>query len=141
MKYRLLLACLAALGFSLPASSEDGYDLWLRYRIVDPVEYPALRSVARELVAAPDSPTLAAAQAELSRGLSGLTGQPIAVVNAPTQPGAIVFGTPSSSPLIAGLRLDLAPAGQEGYLIRSVTLEGRPATVIAANSDAGVLYG
>ncbi len=134
MNHRLLLACLAAMLFALPAASEDGYDLWLRYR-------PPSQVPVRELVGTTASPTLAAAQRELVRGLGGLAGAPIPVVPAPGQPGALLFGTPRSSALIAGLSLGLERAGAEGYVIRSVTLGGRAATVIAANSDIGVLYG
>ena len=53
----------------------------------------------------------------------------------------MVFGTPRSSALIAGLPLSLERAGREGYVIRSVVIDQRPAIVIAANSDIGVLYG
>jgi len=134
MNHRLLLACLAAMLFALPAASEDGYDLWLRYR-------PPSQVPVRELVAGAASPTLEAAQRELVRGLGGLSGAPIPVVPEPGQPGALLFGTPRSSALIAGLSLGLEGAGAEGYVIRSVTLRGRATTVIAANSDIGVLYG
>jgi alpha-glucuronidase len=134
MNHRLLLACLAAVLFALPAASEDGYDLWLRYRP------PAAGSV-RELVVTGASPTLDAVQRELVRGLSGLAGAPIPVVGEPTRSGAVLFGTPRSSALIASLSLDLRRAGGEGYVIRDVTLGGHAVTVIAANSDIGVLYG
>ncbi len=141
MNHRLLLACLAVVSFSLPAASEDGYDLWLRYHKIDALEYPALESAARELVAASGSPTLETAQRELLRGLSGLAGKPIALVGESSQPGAVFFGTPDSSAVIKALPLGLERAGPEGYVIRSASVNGRPATVIAANSDAGVLYG
>jgi alpha-glucuronidase len=134
MNHRLLLACLAAVLFALPAASEDGYDLWLRYRP------PAAGSV-RELVVTGASPTLDAVQRELVRGLSGLAGAPIPVVGEPTRSGAVLFGTPRSSALIASLSLDLRRAGGEGYVIRDFTLGGHAVTVIAANSDIGVLYG
>jgi alpha-glucuronidase len=141
MNKRQLLACLVAVAFSLPVVAEDGYDLWLRYRAIDAAAYPALALHVRELVAGAKSPTLAAAQAELTRGLSGLSGRAIALVGEPSQPGALLFGTPRSSPLIAGLPLGLERAGPEGYVIRSITVKGRAATVIAANSEVGVLYG
>ena len=141
MNHRLLLACLAAVSFSLPAASEDGYDLWLRYHPADAREYPALESAVHELVAASGSPMLEAAQRELLRGLSGLAGRPIALVGEASQPGAVFFGTPDNSAVIKSLPLGLERAGPEGYVIRSVVVNGRPATVIAANSDAGVLYG
>ena len=142
MNHRLLLlACLGAVNFSLPAAAEDGYDLWLRYRTVDVRAYPALESEVRELVAVSGSPTLEAAQRELMRGLSGLAGKPIALVGEATQPGAVFVGTAASSPVIRELPLRLERAGSEGYVIRSVSVNGRPATIIAANTDAGVLYG
>jgi len=58
-----------------------------------------------------------------------------------TRDGAVIVGTPSSSPLIAKLRLHTLALGREGYLIRSVSVEGRQATAIAANDDIGALYG
>ena len=134
MNHRPLLACLLATLFAFPAAAEDGYDLWLRYR-------PAPGNPVRELVTGAASPTLEAAQRELMRGLGGLTGGVITVVREPSQPGAVLFGTPRSSALIAELPLALERAGGEGYVIRSVTVNGHAATVIAANSDTGVLYG
>ena len=43
--------------------------------------------------------------------------------------------------MIAGLPLALERAGAEGYVIRSVSIDQKQVTVIAANSDVGVLYG
>ena len=45
--------------------------------------------------------------------------------------------------MIAGLGLEkrLSDLGNEGFVIRSVTLDNRHLTVIAANSDTGALYG
>src|SRR5262245_22964362 len=37
--------------------------------------------------------------------------------------------------------MDLTSVGPEGYVIRSFTIAGHPATVVAANTDIGVLYG
>jgi alpha-glucuronidase len=141
MKHRLLLVCLAAFALSIPAAAEDGYDLWLRYRAADAAAYPELAATVRELVGGGGTPTLAAAERELSRGLNGLGGADVPLVAAPTRDGAIVFGTPRSSAAIAALTLDLGRVGPEGYVIRSTAVNGRATTVIAANSDAGVLYG
>src|SRR5262249_41999616 len=55
--------------------------------------------------------------------------------------GAIVLGTPASSPLIAALRLPLRSAGEQGYCLESARIGGHPVVVIAANHDIGVLYG
>jgi len=123
-----------------PAHAESGYDLWLRYAPVEAGARAAYQAQARTLVGGKPSPTLDAARDELVRGLSGLLGRPQAVADT-VSGGALVYGTPASSPIIANLKLDLAAAGEEGYVIRSITVDGHPATVIAANSDRGVLYG
>src|SRR6185369_129910 len=96
---------------------------------------------AVQLVLEARTPTRAAAQAELLRGLGGMLGQAPVVKNSVSAHGAILAGTPASSPPIAQLDLDLRALGQEGYLIRSLMVNGRATTVIAANSDIGVLYG
>ncbi len=124
--------------------AEDGYDLWLRYPLVsDAARLEEYRAGITVIVVPGSSPTLAAARDELARGLRGLLGQIVTVAQVSDLPGALIVGTPASSPGIAalGLAADLRPLGGEGYLVRSVRMRGRPATVIAANSDIGVLYG
>lgn len=150
------LALLAMLVLTVvQAHAEDGYDLWLRYR---PIPDPSLRAhykhTASEVVIAGSNPgdeqaspdgvgrsTLAVARAELVRGLSGLLDTAEPLRGEPSQDGSVVIGTPESSPLIAKLNLQLAKVGAEGYLIRSASYEGHPITVVAANSNVGVLYG
>jgi len=166
---RAALALLALLPLAvIQAHAEDGYDLWLRYHpIADESLRAHYKQAASEIVAATpdlgaapaaavgtaasagaaiahagDAPsTLAVAQAELVRGLSGLLATTEHISDKPTQNGSVAIGTPNSSPVIAKLNLPLANAGGEGYLIRSVSYEGHHVTVIAANSDVGVLYG
>src|SRR5690606_33345836 len=55
----------------------------------------------------------------------------------------LIAGTPASSEIVAGLGLDerLGEVGEEGYLLLTTTVQGKNATVIAANADTGVLYG
>jgi alpha-glucuronidase len=128
---RLFLLLLAA----SPAAAEDGYDLWLRYRPLPPPLQRQYSPRLAHLSVPGSSPTLEAARQELARGLDGLLGE------RPHNGGILIAGTPRSSDAIARLRLPLAALGDEGFLIRSVRLGGRPGTVIAANSDTGVLYG
>jgi len=134
----VLIGVLCAHSF---ARAEDGYDLWLRYRLLQTPWLATYRAAATQLLGPTDSPTLKAAQAELTRGLGGLLGAAPPLAERVTQDGAILFGTPGSSALIARLRLDLASAGAAGYLIRNVSIDTHQATVIAANDATGVLYG
>jgi alpha-glucuronidase len=120
------------------AGAEDGYDLWMRYHAVEAPWLGRYRSAAREIVATdPASPAVD----ELRRGIAGLLGEEPKVGPRATRDGAIVLGTPLSSPLVAGMHLDLHALGTEGYLLRTMPVAGRSAIVVAANSDAGVLYG
>ncbi|HEY5852370.1 MAG TPA: alpha-glucuronidase family glycosyl hydrolase [Lysobacter sp.] len=132
---------LASLSAAPCAHAEDGYDLWLRYRPLAAENANVYRSQVSQLVLADASPTQAATRAELVRGLSGLLGSAPPVSQSVSADGAVIVGTPASSPVIAGLRLTLKDLGREGYLIRSVNVGGHRATVIAANEDGGALYG
>ncbi|MGH8298422.1 MAG: alpha-glucuronidase family glycosyl hydrolase [Steroidobacteraceae bacterium] len=132
------------------ARADDGYRLWLRYVPVQGAWVTRYRAAATELVganagtsaaAAAPSPTLRAARAELLRGLTGMLGTAPALAGAVTRDGAILFGTPASSAWVKRLPLALARVGAQGYIIRTVTIDGHRATVIAGNTDIGVLYG
>lgn len=137
----VLLAAVAGVAASAPAQADDGYRLWLRYDPVGAEHLATYRAQASQVVLAGDSPTLQAARDELVRGLSGLLDTGVPTFDRVTQDGAVVLGTPASSPVIARLGLDLDGLGDEGYVIRSGQVDGHEATIIAANADAGVLYG
>jgi len=141
MKFRALIASLVLVVCALPAGAEDGYDLWLRYRAVDAGSYPDLAAHVRELVVGSGSATLETSGRELASGLTNLQGRRISQVPVVTQSGAVLLGTPRSSKVIAGLPLALERVGAEGYVIRSVDIDQKQVTVIAANSDVGALYG
>jgi alpha-glucuronidase len=135
----LLLAC-GWLAGPQQALAEDGYDLWLRYRPLPAAASQPASALVTQLVADAGTPTRAAARDELLRGLEGLLGAAPAMTDTVSAAGALIVGTASSRP-VAALRLELDDLGEEGYLIRSVLVEGKPATVIAAKTDVGVLYG
>ncbi|MFG1708902.1 alpha-glucuronidase family glycosyl hydrolase [Nonomuraea sp. M3C6] len=148
----------------------DGSDLWLRYMPVsDPgllrkyresvttviVENADRNKVYRHstnLSMAPGSTerlvetTLAAARDELVRGLGGLLDQAVPVKTSPGDripDGAVIVGTRDSSSAVRQYTSadDLAPVGDDGYLIRSFSRGTQRFTVIAGNTEAGALYG
>jgi alpha-glucuronidase len=142
--YRLLVVALLLFGSTAPASAEDGYELWLRYQPITNFDLLShYRDTVNSLLISGDSPTMRAVSTELSRGLRGLLGVDIRAVQSVALDGVLIAGTPVSSPVISGLELDeeLRTAGSEGYVIRSVRVRERRATVIAANTDIGALYG
>jgi alpha-glucuronidase len=134
----LLVSC------AMQANAEDGYRLWLRYdKVANKALYGQYRQSITQLVFPGNSETLQAAQKELGMGLSGLLELNLTSKDAVTANGALIIGTPASSKIIAGLPLAAAlkTAGKEGYIIRTLTVKGKTARVIAANTDIAVLYG
>ncbi|WP_242163551.1 alpha-glucuronidase family glycosyl hydrolase [Lysobacter sp. M15] len=141
---RVLVAGALVLTSILPVQqlrAEDGYELWLRYRPVESAHSGEYRGAAMQLVAAATTPTQIVTRAELRRGLRGLLGAAVPLSDVVTSNGALIVGTPASSPLVGKLELDTGQLGGDGYLIRSVVVDGHRATVIAANDDLGALYG
>src|SRR5690625_905020 len=141
---RLFAAGLLLLAASLGAGrahAEDGYQLWLRYHALPAAVADTYQNAATQLVAGKATPTQAATRHELLRDLKGLLGKAPPLSHGVTRDGAIVIGTPSSSPLLASLHLDTRHLGDEGYLIKRLHVDGHVATVIAGNTDIGVLYG
>ena len=143
----ILLCVLTALGLAFSPSTsagDDGYRLWLRYdRVDDEALLEQYRASISAIVMRNDTPTLSVARAELRAGLQGLLDTEIRVTSSQFQDGAIVVGTPENSPLVAALNLttDLGAVGDEGYIIRSAKWDEGSGTVIAANTDVGLLYG
>ncbi len=120
---RLVALALLLLSLVLPARSEDGYPLWLRYDRIgdDTYRSTAARALAEITVATPtgaDSPTIAAARDELTTALTGLLG---------IQPEIRLEKLPPSTAL---------PSASAD----SFTLHSSPFT-LRASSDRGILYG
>ena len=146
IKFLKALTVLLLLRNPAHGADEDGYQLWLRYRPLDHAAQTRLRASATSLVlAAPASPTTTAALAELQRGVGGmLGGKPgrAPVLRATVRDGAIVLARPAGTAALSGAdRAALATLGKEGYLLRSTRLQGHNVTLIAANTDIGLLYG
>src|SRR5512145_2667459 len=141
---RRILTLLALLAVATGVRAEDGYDLWLRYQpLADERALEDGRARFRDIVVQGTSPTLEAARAELRRGLGGLLEREPVVAQALSRDGAILAGTPRESTALADLQLreDLGRVGDEGFVIRSMRVAGWRTTVVAANTDVGVLHG
>jgi alpha-glucuronidase len=123
--------------------NEDGYDLWLRYTLIDdPAVLAGYQTAVSQIVMGDLSPTLLVARNELTAALENLLEKPILVTDRVTQDGALLVGTPLSLTPIADLNLsdDLEQVGDEGYIIKRTTVADKRCIVVAANTDIGVLY-
>ena len=127
-----------------PRTPEDGYELWLRYEPVAPGPIlTGYRAAFAQVILEPASPTLRAAQEELSLALGRMLDAPLPQVTHIEREGTLVIGTPERVSQLAAFDLqhDLSEVGDEGYVIRRQRVQGRDCTAIAANTDRGVLYG
>ena len=70
-------------------------------------------------------------------------GRAPAVVPSASSSGTLIIGTPTTSPLVASLPVSAAlrSVGNEGFVLRALSVKGQQVIVIAANRDIGVLYG
>jgi alpha-glucuronidase len=134
----VVLSCLAA-----SAKAEDGYRLWLRYDALPKQMIEVYKPRVTSVVVEGNSLTLDLVRKELLEGCTGLLGKAIPAAETVNQDGAIIAGTPRSSPLIASLKWEkqLMALGAEGFQIRTVRLGNRSVIVIAANGEVGALYG
>lgn len=128
----------------LIGKSEDGYELWLRYKPVDnQVLLNEYCKAIKEVVVFGQSETTEVIKSEIARGLSAMLVRQYPVSSEVSSENVLVIGTPSNSEFIRSLNLvsRLDRLGNEGYLIVETTSKGKKRIVIASNSEVGTLYG
>ncbi|KCZ54889.1 hypothetical protein HY29_01415 [Hyphomonas beringensis] len=131
--------CLLVSGLFQHAVAEDGYELWLRYERLDQVPKAAPHSV---VAACSDvSPTLDAALSEISRASASMLGQPLKQSGKISRNALVLASGACGTSLPDGALPTVDQVGPEGYVLQSTRINGKPVTLIAAQSDAGVLYG
>jgi alpha-glucuronidase len=140
---RVIVLSLLALFCFLSVKAEDGYRLWLRYDSLPSPAVDQYRAKIKSIVVTGNSQTSDAIRAEISSGLNGLLGEKLAISDKPSGDGAVIVGTPKTSPFVAGLNLEnqLSTVGNEGFIIRSGRFENKKAIIIASQGETGALYG
>ncbi|XXS72829.1 alpha-glucuronidase family glycosyl hydrolase [Sorangium sp. So ce131] len=126
---------------SLP--DETGADLWLRYpKVPIPGRLAEYQAAFKRVVKSGSGATLDIAEAELVKGLGGLTGGTVETGAAVEGPGAVVIGA-AAADIIKDLPLAarLGALGPEGYLVEAADVGGQPVIAVAGNTEVGVLYG
>ncbi|MGK9475939.1 alpha-glucuronidase family glycosyl hydrolase [Melioribacter sp. OK-6-Me] len=123
--------------------AEDGYNLWLRYNKIDnPALLEKYLQQIKGYLFKGDSESIKAAEEELKIALKGLLGNKIWPVNKLCS-NIIVAGNFNklSTNLPSEISTKLKTLGKEGYIIKSIEIEGKKIILITANEDIGVLYG
>ncbi|WP_208645651.1 alpha-glucuronidase family glycosyl hydrolase [Mucilaginibacter endophyticus] len=120
--------------------ADNGYKLWLEYNRVNNEQLAgAYRLQLRYVVFPATSDQLKAAKAELLMGLDGMLATKPSEVKDITGGQTVVIGTRQS---LKSLSIAVSDSvGDEGYLIKTTLINKKQCTLIAANTDVGVLYG
>jgi alpha-glucuronidase len=123
--------------------AEDGYQLWLRYTLVsDQQKLNDYRNRLRGWMIDNTSPTALIVKKELHLALAGLLGKPVPELKGSVSEGSLLIGT-ADAPALSSLDLKnrLRNTGPEGFIIFSTKMNNKNTIVIAAQQDAGILYG
>lgn len=133
------IAFILAIFTTACCQAETGYELWLRYKPVANTQYASqCKQAFRSLQVFGTSPTLAAARAELDKGLNGMLGITLPL----THNGTLILGRPENIPSITpAIKERLAKAGREGFIIFTTNIKGSRTTIISGNTDQAILYG
>ena len=123
--------------------AETGYDLWLRYKLIDDAHLVKEYKSKNVAICFPaNSESLIAAKNELCNGLDNLLG--IEIPESTTiNKNMVVVGTPESSSFVSKLDFidEISKLDDEGYIIRSTKIDNKDIIAIVAKKDIGVLYG
>jgi alpha-glucuronidase len=123
---------------------EDGYDLWLRYRpVIDAHLIAHYVAATARIVRLSSGPLAQSITDELDRACKGMLNHSPTAVESVTANGTILIGTPDAS---RELRQAIDPSGlstlgEEGFVLRTTSINGYTTIVIAANHERGLLYG
>ena len=123
--------------------AENGYELWLRYKLVSKGEFYTSYCLKNRKVMFPgETESLIAAKKELQAGLSGLLNIPYTEEET-LEDNMLIVGTPQSVPLFKeqAFHAEINGLSDEGYLILNCTIKGKKTTTILARTEIGMLYG
>ncbi|MBN2766015.1 MAG: alpha-glucuronidase [Paludibacteraceae bacterium] len=126
----LILVSLSGLGNFLFA--EDGSRLWLRFSDV---------TVNEKLFSGVSGRTDVFAASEFAHAWSQMTGDEL-LTQKHIADNSLIFAL-AKDKVVRNMRLstEMKKLGDEGFLIRTITYQNKKLTLVAANTDAGLLYG
>src|SRR5260221_4922557 len=142
-RIRISIVVTSLLLSSFILKAENGYDLWLRYYIIDDTKIlNSCRTLISGFMINGNSAIIQFARQEITTGLEGLMGEKLPEQKN-IQNGSILIGTGNSSPFLRTIPLteELKQAGKEGYIITTKVINSKKVFIITGNSDAGILYG
>lgn len=142
MKQRFfILLLLTTVWLSLTAKAENGYDLWLRYKPVNPKLKEQYSRYFKKIYFPTGTDQLKAGRDELISGVSGLLGIRCSE-SATAQSDLTVLKLDKLGTLKKYITdTESQSIGNEGFIIKAITKAGRPKLLLTARTDLGILYG
>ncbi|MES2776865.1 MAG: alpha-glucuronidase family glycosyl hydrolase [Bacteroidota bacterium] len=140
MKNKLLVV--AFLLAALQVQAENGYELWLRYKPVgNKTLLTSYRALLKQIALKGNSSTIQIIEDELARASAGMLGQSPVFTESMANPCRLVIVNIKER-AVPGLLLNkISEVGDEGFVIKTSIEGGSAKTIIAANTDIGLLYG
>ncbi len=144
MKYPILFYLLFFFINTTKAQTNNGYDLWLNYKLID--KTPLLstyKTYFKSVYLNEASATKKAAKKELSRGLKGLLGSAPIITPTYNNETSVVIAKKKYLPLpySNGLEDSFNAINTEGFIIKAIELNNKKKLIITAHTDIGLLYG
>ncbi|HKM83117.1 MAG TPA: alpha-glucuronidase family glycosyl hydrolase [Candidatus Acidoferrum sp.] len=121
--------------------AETGQAAWLRYTRLDSAASAKYSSIPRLIVRVGDSPVLASAEQELTRGLRGMLGGEFRMASSLTYGPIILIGTLDSVKTVLKDFISPINLAGDGYWFAQAKISGSTGFIITAQNDRSVLYG
>jgi len=121
-----------------------GYDLWLEYsEIREPTILSEYQKLTNSIFFSGGNSILLNAQNELVKGLDAMLGQASDIQDSPNLSNTmwVVKKDGLNQELQSALKGYFEQIGKEGFIIKSVSVDGKNILLISANEDTGILYG
>ncbi|MGQ7944212.1 alpha-glucuronidase family glycosyl hydrolase [Flavobacterium sp. WC2509] len=131
-------------GISGSVSAQKDYKLWLQYDAVSNLDLKSNYLFAIEgIVALGKSETMTIASNELQWALTAMLGKKINVVTKLEENNNIIIGSKASlnSEIQKTIESDFNRINDEGFIIKSITINNKSHIIISGKKEVGVLYG
>ncbi|PJJ08565.1 alpha-glucuronidase [Flavobacterium sp. 1] len=132
------------LGISWSASAQKDYKLWLQYDAVSNLDLKLkYLSNIQGIIDLGNSETMAIAAQELQLALTDMLAKKITVATKLEGNNNIIIGSKASlsSEIQKAIDSDFNQINEEGYIIKSISINNKNHIIISGKKDAGVLYG
>lgn len=123
-------------------SMSNGYDLWLNYnKITDEALLKEYRTNIQSVYLEGSSETHTVIKKELQMGLGGLLDTKVIFQNYNGSGNKLIVSKYNDLPQDFKTIVKVEGLTKEGYIIKTVQVDGKPYVVISSKEDIGLLYG